>query len=105
MKVFKERISVVRDLILEYVDGDFVSDARPDVISRTVTERLIEILKAHPGVKTLEFEGLATASKLSSDRAREFLKNGVATGQIRKESGPHNRKFHYWEGGHEVHAF
>jgi len=105
IKVFKERICVVRDLILTYVDGEFVSDARPEVISHTVTDQLIQLLVGNPGCKTGDFEALAGNAGLGSHRGREFLKNGVATGHVRVEKGARNQRFHYWQEREESRVF
>jgi AAA domain/Domain of unknown function (DUF3854) len=96
---FKARFTVLLDSILEYVDGDFRSESRPEAVSRTVTEQLIELLKRHPGIKAKEFEQRAAALNLGWSRARSFLKDGIASGRIDRERGPNNQQFHTWIGG------
>lgn len=101
LQSFKARFSVFTDSILEYVDGDFKSETRADVVSQTVTEQLVVLLQRHPRIKASEFEQRAARLNLGWSKARNFLKNGVAAGRIRRESGPHNQQFHSWIGGQD----
>ena len=96
---FKARFTVLTDSILEYVDGDFRSESRPEAVSRTVTEQLVELLRRHPGIKAAEFEQRAADMGLGWTRARQFIKDGIAGDQIQRERGPHNQQFHTWVGG------
>ncbi len=95
LKAFKNRFALDRDVILNYSNGRFVSDDRPNSAVRTVTEQLAELLRKNPGVKKTEFENLAHGLQLGRNRARVFLDDGVREGEIRVTSGAQNAKFYY----------
>jgi len=96
LRAFKCRFAVPSDLILTYAEGRFTSDATNTV--RTVTELLIDLLKAHPGIKAADFQALARDKGLGRDRARQFLESGVEAHRIRQDKGDHGAKLHTWRG-------
>jgi len=90
IRAFKQRISVTPQLRVRYEDGCFKADERQ---VKNVTEPLVELLKANPGITAAEFEKLALANKLGRNRAREFLRTSPT---VRTERTG-NRKKHYWQ--------
>lgn len=99
LRTFKARSAAIdSDLIMRYENGNFVSDDQPTAVAKTVTEQLIELLKRNPGIKAREFEQRAADAGLGWGRARQFLKNGIACGDISVEKGPRNQQFHTWTG-------
>ena len=97
LKAFKTRFIVDADLIVNYSGGQFLADDRPNAADRTVTERLTQLLRENPGIHTSDFETLAADPKrnLGRDRARQFLRNGQATGDIRQERGTKNARANF----------
>jgi hypothetical protein len=95
LKAFKTRFTVENDLIITYADGQFSADNRPNAVSRTVTQQLTELLRQNSGICSGEFEELASKRNLGRDRARQFLRDGVTTGDIRQEKGAKNSHFNY----------
>jgi hypothetical protein len=97
LKAWKQRCSVTPHLFVRYCDGEFRAD---DVeASKTVTERLVDILKANPGITKSGFEDLASDAKLGRNRARDFLDRRSATGDIRVEDqGRRRTKRYHWRG-------
>jgi hypothetical protein len=95
LKAFKTRFVVVSDLILRYSDGEFTADEKPNTVNATVTAQLTELLRTNPGIKSKEFEEKAANARLGWNRARQFLKDGLASGSVRSESGARNVRFHY----------
>ncbi len=93
LKAFKSRFSIDRELVLNYRNGHFTCDTRPNAVSRTVTEQLNELLRNNPGVKTAEFEKLG--QHLGRQRARNYLTVGLQAGEIRTVKGPRNARLHY----------
>ncbi len=64
---------------------------------KAVTEQLLALLIANPGVLTQPFEAMASERGLGRNRARAFLRSGAQNGTIRIESEGH--KFHhFWRG-------
>jgi AAA domain-containing protein len=98
LKAFKTRFLVTEDLILHYRDGEFVPDNSPGAIGIALTDQLTKLLWATPGIRSADFESKAASQGLGRDRAREFLRNGIAPKTVRQEIGPKNAKFHYWAG-------
>jgi hypothetical protein len=92
LRAFKQRISVTSRFHIRYEDGHFTADAREPI--KTVTERLVELLKANPGLTGDKFEKLATANGLGRNRGREFLTLGIEAGTIRVEREG-NRRTHF----------
>jgi archaellum biogenesis ATPase FlaH len=96
LRAFKQRIAVAPRLLFRYQNGKFVSDEREAL--KTVTERLVELLQANPGITTAEFEKLAAAQSLGRNRARDFLRKGSGAGTVRIEHGSSNCREHFWKG-------
>jgi hypothetical protein len=90
LRAFKQRISVTPYLRVKYENGRFNTDEQEPI--KTVTEQLVELLKANPGITTAEFEKLAGARGLGRQRAREFLRSGA----VQIERGTGNRRKHFW---------
>jgi hypothetical protein len=65
--------------------------------SKTVTERLRDLLIANPGILTHHFENLTNEEGLGRNRARDFLKEGTESGtiKVRKEG---RKRYHSWLG-------
>ncbi|HYM07621.1 MAG TPA: AAA family ATPase [Terriglobales bacterium] len=98
LRAFKQRISVTPHLHVRYQDGGFTTDEQGGLTAtKTVTERLTDLIKANPGITVREFEALAAQRDLGRNRAREFMATRVENGMIsRKTEG---RTFlHYWGG-------
>jgi archaellum biogenesis ATPase FlaH len=93
LQVFKQRISVTSPLHFRYEQGRFV-EVDPTSLG-TVTEPLVELLKARPGISGKDFENRAHASDLGRNKARAFLVAGIESGIIRVESTG-NRRAHFW---------
>jgi archaellum biogenesis ATPase FlaH len=51
LRTFKERFAIDANLILDYDDGQFSIDDRPDAVNRSITEQLTELLRANPGCR------------------------------------------------------
>lgn len=71
-----------------------VEDSVP---SKPVTEQLVELLKANPGILTGPFGDLAQERALGRNRARDFLKDGCHNGTIRVQTEGRKRH-HFWRG-------
>jgi hypothetical protein len=100
LRAFKQRISVTPHLFIRYEDGQFTTDERE--ATKTVTERLVDLLKANPGITSERFERLAASQHLGRNRARTFLQTGIGSGTVRTEHGACNRREHFWsENGDE----
>ena len=95
LRAFKQRISVTPQMYVRYLDGEFMTDSRETI--KTVTEKFVELLEANPGITTGKFEKLAAERNLGRNKARAFLKSGIASGIIRPE-GEGNRREHFWRG-------
>jgi hypothetical protein len=65
--------------------------------SKTVTERLRELLIHNPGILTQPFVDLANQDGLGRNRARDFLSLGVKAGTIRVQREGRKRH-HFWRG-------
>jgi hypothetical protein len=100
VRPWKSRFSVASEIILFYSDGQFTAIEAPP--TRTLTERFIELLKAHPGTNMREFERLAAEKDLSRDGARRFLNEGVNANTISRAKGDHNTRKHTWVGADEA---
>jgi hypothetical protein len=99
LRAWKCRFAVAPDLVLTYTDGQFIGeDSSP---SRSITESLIDMLKANPGIRGTEFEVRARDKGLGRDRARKFLHEGVKTGSVDRRRGRHNSTFFTWLGTDE----
>jgi hypothetical protein len=95
LKAFKTRFTVITDLILHYLDGQFTADDRPEAVAQTVTQQLTALLRGNPGVTTRKFQQLAVTAGLGERRAFDFLKDGVEAGCVRRERGLRNSIAHY----------
>lgn len=94
LKPFKQRFTVTPQLTIRYDDGVFSVDNQ-GTIARTVTERLVDLLKFNPGISVAEFQKLANDQQLGRNRARLFLDSpGVEC-----KTGDKNRHFYSWKGG------
>jgi hypothetical protein len=96
LRAWKARYSVAAEMILRYSEGTFTSDVNDG--GQTVTQQLIQLLKANPGVRMADFESFSGEKGLGRDRARSFLKGGVKAGTIRLDKGPNNTHCHVWIG-------
>jgi hypothetical protein len=81
--------------MFHYDDGRFSRDCGTQAPVKTIPERLTELLRAHPGIKTSDFEDIANDHQLGRDRARLFLSESVLSGKVRRETGSKNSKRHY----------
>ena len=96
LKSFKSRFAVQPELIVHYTADGFQIDSRP--VSKTNEELLTDLLIAHPHVTASEFEDRAAEISVPRNRAREFLVNGKASGEIRVKKGQRNSQHHIWVG-------
>jgi hypothetical protein len=92
----KSRYGVSGNIKYHYGDGKMhrFEDPAPD---KTVTDQLIELLKANPGILSGPFAELAHKRGLGRNRGRVFLKDRVKSGAIRLEKGGRKRH-HFWCG-------
>ena len=97
LRAFKARFSVSTEVVLRYHNGRFTTDDRGP--AKTNTELLQALMIEHPGVRAADFEGLAVDKGVGRMKAREFIANGIISGAIRVDKGPHNTRFHTWIGG------
>jgi hypothetical protein len=88
-----------RDLILIYRDGTFVADETPGAPAISVSQQLRDLFVEMQGCKTTEFIRAAKARNIQQHAARNYLINGVATGSVVVEDGPHNAKYHRFADG------
>ena len=65
--------------------------------SKTVAERLRELLIDNPGILTQPFVDLANQDGLGRNRSRDFLNLGVKAGTIRVQREGRKRH-HFWRG-------
>jgi hypothetical protein len=96
LRAFKQRISVTPHLFIRYEEGQFTTDARE--ATKTITEQLVDLLKANPGITSEKFEKLAASQRLGRNRARTFLQTGIGSGTVRTEHSAGNRREHFWSG-------
>jgi archaellum biogenesis ATPase FlaH len=96
----KSRYGLFGRIRYHYAGGNMlrVEDQTP---SKTVTEQLLDMLKANPGILTEPFSELAHEQGLGRNRGRNFLKEGVKNGTIRvqKEGRKHH---HFWRGADDL---
>jgi len=96
LRPYKLRVGKPEDGgMFNYDGGRFSRDCGFQEPSKTVPERLTELLKANPGITTKVFEDLATDYQLGRDRARRFLAEGALAKKIQREPGSKNSKRHY----------
>jgi len=96
LEIEKSRYGHSGRIEYRYASGKMhrVEDTAP---SKTVTEQLVELLKAKPGILSEPFGDLAQERGLGRNRARDFLRGGVIDGTIRlKREG--RRRHHFWQG-------
>jgi hypothetical protein len=65
--------------------------------SKTVTERLRDLLISNPGILTQPFVDLANEDGLGRNRARDFLNSAVEKGTVRVQREGRKRH-HFWRG-------
>jgi energy-coupling factor transporter ATP-binding protein EcfA2 len=92
LRCFKSRYGFSGDVLLRYMNGRFVQEDGSTVLQPGVEERLVSLLRTHPGIQTAAFEQLASKAGLGRDPARQFLYNGVLAGSVRREPGKNNSK-------------
>ena len=85
LRAFKQRISVTAHMQIRYENGSFTADGREAV--KTVSEQLVELVKANPGISTAEFEKFAVTRGVTRQRAREFLQTGCTLGNCANGAG------------------
>ena len=94
LRAFKQRFSVDAEILLRYVDGEFLAGQGGHVV--TIADRLAHLLRTNPGIQTATFESLAVREGVSRARSRDYLNEGVMAGRIRRESeAGKNSKRHY----------
>jgi hypothetical protein len=72
VRPWKSRFNTPKELVFHYSDGEFTdATAAPSPI-RTVPEKLIELLEANPGIKTVAFEKLAAKHGLGRTAPASF---------------------------------
>jgi hypothetical protein len=62
-----------------YNDGQFSRDCGMSAASKTVPERLTDLLQANPGILGPAFEKLSTEKGLGRNPARNFLNSGIVS--------------------------
>lgn len=105
LKLFKGRFLEQRkELVLIYSEdddsmGSFRSDERPAAAVISTRQQLTNLFAEIQGCTTTEFIRAAKARKLTEHAARNYLKDGVATGIIEVETGPRNAQYHKFADG------
>jgi archaellum biogenesis ATPase FlaH len=96
LRAFKARFAIAPEIVFRYVDGEFQTDSRTP--AQTTIQAFRDLLIANPGSGSRKFQALATEKGMGRNKARAFIKNGVAEQTIRIEEGPHNEQRHTWIG-------
>jgi hypothetical protein len=94
LRPFKTRIHVDGIMAYDYAGGQFARGGRAEA-SQTVQEQLTAILRTNPGATVRRFDELAKGRGLSRNVGRDFLRDGVLSGAIRRETGANNERKHY----------
>jgi hypothetical protein len=94
LRPFKARFYVGGSVVYDYADGLFTRREERSA-AQTVSERLVSLLRTHPGIGVAEFEQLVTRNGISRSAARAFLNDGLHSGSIRVETTAKNRKKFY----------
>ncbi len=96
LRCFKSRFGFSGELRYRYRNGRFVRDQSAAASSpASNTMQLTELLRDNPGVSGVRFESLAADCGLGRNRGRKFLTEGIESGVVRQEIGPHNTRLHY----------
>jgi hypothetical protein len=95
LRPYKSRIGQAGELVYRYHDGTFLYDETPGATSRSNTDELMWILRKHPGVNARELDKLAQDARISRDRARQILRDGLRAGTIREIVGPGRTRRYY----------
>jgi Bifunctional DNA primase/polymerase, N-terminal/AAA domain len=95
LKPFKSRYGLSGEIVYHYAGGKFVRDTSEFAGTRTVTDSLISLLKANPGVGTRRFFELASKAGLGRNSGQNFLNDGLVEGSIRREQGA-RREWRHW---------
>lgn len=101
LQTFKSRIAVRPCFDLRF-DGHAFSAFLQTTKPPAEEKNLRDLLVAHPRILIAEFEDLATGIGVARDRARTFLRQGVAAGKIDCQPGPRNSKLHTWVSTDDV---
>lgn len=97
LRAFKARFSVLPELLLHYTEGaGFRMDDRQPY--QATGDVLRELLIENPRITASEFEGLAAAKGIASQKSRQFLTRGIDAGTVRSEKGLRNSRHHFWAG-------
>ena len=91
LRCFKSRFGFAGEIVYHYSDGQFVQDQDPDSPSTTMAKQLGSILRANPGIGAREFDHLALKEGVSRASARNWLNDGVLSGDIERKQGSQNR--------------
>ena len=94
LKYEKSRWGLSGTLTYHYAAGKMLQVAAC-AAGKSVTERLVTLLRENPGVLTDEFVTLAQENRLKREAAREFLKRGESDDTIRVEVQGRSRR-HFW---------
>ena len=94
LKYEKSRWGLSGTLTYHYAAGKMLRVAAC-AAGKSVTERLVTLLRENPGVLTDEFVTLAQENRLKREAAREFLKRGESDDTIRVEVQGRSRR-HFW---------
>ena len=86
VRCYKSRFGFTGSLIYHYAGGKMVrADAPVSPITRDYTSALRQLLAGHCGIGSTEFIKLTLANEIPERVSRAFLKDGVASGDIRRE--------------------
>src|ERR1019366_10444020 len=97
LRAFKARFAVAPEVVFRYVDGEFQTDSRAP--AQTALQALRGLLLMNPGIGSREFQDSAKQKGLGRNKARDFIKNGIAEQTIHIAEGPtHNEHSHTWIG-------
>jgi archaellum biogenesis ATPase FlaH len=96
LEVEKSRYGISARIEYRYAGGKMLrtEDSAP---SKPISEQLLELLKANPGILTEPFAELAHKRSLGRNRGREFLKTGAHNGTIKVQQEGRKRH-HFWRG-------
>ena len=92
----KSRYGLSENIRYRYAAGQMLRLEEHGLV-KTITEQLMALLIANPGILTQPFEAMANDRGLGRNRARDFLRLGVQSGTIRVDRQG-RKAHHFWQG-------
>jgi archaellum biogenesis ATPase FlaH len=101
VSAWKGRLAVAPEIVFNIIDGEFMIDSRAP--AQIAIKAFRDLLIANPGIGSREFQALAVHKELGRNKARDFIRNGIAERTIHVEEGPtHNQQRHTWAGSLDI---